>query len=143
MENAGGGLAGEDFLHVQLGIGAAVMEEGAGAALLSHDVRVGGGFTLQDVEVAPVDAELVASVDAELAEIVVADAAARIEGQPAAHAGQVHEDVVGEPAQAPVHAGDGGKIPLLGINVDEFDGVNHPVARRNDAFSLFGVHIGL
>ena len=112
------------------------MEEGAGTALLRYHVRVGSGLALQDMHIGPVDAEAVAGIQADPSVFVRADAAARVEGDAAFHTGQVHDDVVGEAAQAYFHTGDGGQIAFLGIDVDELDGVGNPVAYRNDAISI-------
>ncbi len=134
VEEAGFGAGEVDIGAVPEGVGAAVMEERASsAALLGHDIGVGGVGFRGGGEVFGIDVVGAAVLDDVFAEGVLSDEAGGEEGERGADLGEVEEDVVGGTACAGLLSADVGELFRGGVDVDEFDLVDDPVAAAEDA----------
>ena len=71
---------------------------------------------------------LPAGLQAHFPVTVIADASTGIKGNAALELCQIHQHVVGTSAKALIHPCNGGEVPFPGKNINEFYGINHPVA---------------
>ena len=136
VQDTGVGLAKGAMLEVEMGVGAAAMEEGAtSGGLHGHRVGVGRWVVLAEVQHADVDPVVLAVALDPLAIGVVADEPAGGERELDLHRREVLEDVIRAAAVGTRFAQDAREHVLSGVAIDDLDVIDDEIAGGKNALA--------